>query len=149
MAQDSKGFRSVFWTGFFKYCAEQPGFCDVFGDVLSREHTKDCWVSFRLGTSRFHLDTLLLTRDGAVGVDVWFKDVDVYRNVYEHKEQAEALIGPDSGYLAWDDLNADKKTRTLTVKLDVNFTDDDWRGMYSWMVQQMWMLREVMQKFGE
>ena len=149
IAQDSKGFRSVFWTGFFEYCAEQPGFCEVFGDVLSREQTKDCWVSFGLGTSRFHLDALLLTRDGAVGADVWFKDVDAYRNVYEHKEQAEASIGLNSGYFAWDDLDADKKTRSLAIKLDVNFTDDDWQGMYSWMVQQMWKLREVMQKFGE
>lgn len=148
-ADDNRGFRSVFWTGFYEFCAEQPGFCDVFGDVLSREQNKSHWVSFGLGTSKYHLDALLYARDGAVGVDVWFRDIEAYRKLYENKEQATALVALDSGRLIWDDLDADKKTRALTARLYVDFADDDWQEMYAWIVKQMWKLREAMQEFGE
>lgn len=149
IASNNKGFRSVFWTGFYEFCAEQPGFCDIFGDVLSREQNKDCWVSFGLGTSKYHLDALLYTRDSAVGVDVWFRDEEVYRALYENRDQIEALISLDSGRLVWDELDADKKTRSFAARMDVNFADDDWQTIYAWMIKQMWQLRNIMRKFGE
>lgn len=148
-AGNSKGFRSVFWTGFCEFCAEQPGFCDIFGDILSREQNKEHWISFGLGTSKYHLDALLYARDGAVGVDVWFRDVESYRKLYGNKEQVSAIVSTNGGYLEWDDLDADKKTRSFVVKLDVNFADDDWQGMYAWMVDKMLTMRDVMQRFGE
>ena len=149
IAEDNKGFRSAFWTGFCEFCAEQPGFCDVFGDVLSRERNKGYWMSFGLGTSKYHLDALLYARDGAVGADVWFRDVEVYRRLYENKDQVIALVSLRSGRLIWDEPDADKKTRSLAARLNVNFADDDWQDMYAWMVEQMWKLREVMQEFDK
>lgn len=149
IVDDNKGFRSVFWTGFYEFCAEQPGFCDVFGDVLSREQDRGHWVFFGLGTSRYHMDALLYARDGAVGVDVWFRDTGAYRKLYKSKDQVESSISLGSGYFVWDDLEVDKKTRSFAVKLDVSFADDDWQAMYAWMVEQMWNLREAMQRFGE
>ena len=46
-------------------------------------------------------------------------------------------------------MDADKKTRSFVIKLDVNFADDDWQSIYTWMVDKMLTMREVMQKFGE
>ena len=59
------------------------------------------------------------------------------------------MISLDSGRLVWDELDADKKTRSFAARMDVNFTDDDWQTIYAWMIKQMWQLRNIMQKFGE
>ena len=40
VTSDNKRFRAVFWSGFYEYCAEQQGFCDVFGDVSDRRNAR-------------------------------------------------------------------------------------------------------------
>ncbi|WP_418860900.1 DUF4268 domain-containing protein [Slackia isoflavoniconvertens] len=73
----------------------------------------------------------------------------VYRALYEKRDQIEASISLDSSQLVWDELDADKKTRSFTARMDVNFADDDWQNIYAWMVKQMWQLRDIMRKFAE
>ena len=148
-ADNPDGFRAVFWSDFYEYCAEQPGFCDVFGDVQGRGICRDSWTPFGIGSGKYHLDALMSVRDSSVGVDIYFKDVEAYLKLYEHKDQAEELLALDSGNLVWDDADADKKTRALTVRKTVSFGDDDMQDVYAWMVHQIWKLRELMQKFGD
>ncbi len=42
------------------------------------------------------LDVLLYTRDGTIGVDNCFKDVEAYRSLHERKAQVEKPAAPDS-----------------------------------------------------
>lgn len=45
------------------------------------------------------------------------------------------MISLDSDRLVWDELDVDKKTRSFTARMDVNFADDDWQNIYAWMVK--------------
>lgn len=131
--------KTMFWSGFFEFASEIPAFVETFGDPSERGCDKGVWASFRSGVSAYHFDALLHVRDGWVGADLWCKDRQSYEPFYWNRHMLDEFADGEGVEAVWDDLDVDKKTRTLVVKKPVDFDADDWSGMYALCVE--WLLR--------
>ncbi len=133
--------RSLFWNGFYEYCADIPGFTDSFGNVAERLENPDSWTSFGIGKANCHLEALLGLRDGYVGVEIWFRNKEAYRPIFDARADIEQSFGAHSDDVVWDSLDEDKKTRTVIAKHYVDFRNDDWQEMYASIVSWLWKLK--------
>lgn len=139
---DRAQFLAAWWTGFYDYCGEQPGFADAFGDPSERIAVKEAWSSFRLGLPKTHIDALVARRDSWVGAEMWFADCKTYARLYKRRDELEA--GPLAGLaesLEWNNLDAAKKTRVVIAKRPCNFDADAWEDLYATVVEWLYAMR--------
>lgn len=136
---DASRFKALFWSDFYEYCSENDAFLEAFNDPSAREQTKDHWASFGIGSTKFHLDALVLRSDCCIGVDVWCKDIDQYEAFLSKRDELDEAARNQGATISWDKLDADKKTRTVSIKLKVDFDKSDWRDHFAWMAS--WLIR--------
>ena len=59
----------------------------------------------------------------------------------ENREAIEKDLELLGGRVKWDDAETPKRTRTLTVYRDVDFSEDDLTEVFDWMIEGMYVLR--------
>lgn len=147
VTSDLKRFRNAFWDGLYDFCSADPDFVGAFGDPAGRMQNGDAWASFGIGMGKCHLDALLLSRDKFVGVDVYCSDRDSYRRLWESRAEADEMASDLDGEIVWDDIDADKKSRSAVVKKPVDFDADDWDAMYTWIAQWLCRMKAIAARF--
>ena len=148
---DRAQFLAAWWTGFYDYCGEQPGFAEVFGDPVECTAVKKAWSDFWLGVPKVHICALVTKRDGWAGAQMWFSDRETYAKLYGRKTELER--GPLAGMvdsLQWNDLDADRKTRVVIARRPCDFDTDDWEDLYATVVEWLYAMRAaIFEVFGE
>lgn len=148
VVSDLRRFRNTFWDGFYDFCSADPDFVGAFGDPSGRMQNDDAWTSFGIGLGRCHIGALLLSRDGFVGVEIYCSDKDAYQGLWNNRDSAEKMVSDLDGEIVWDDIDMDKKSRTVTAKKAANFDADDWDAMYSWIAQWMCRMKAIAMRFA-
>lgn len=145
---DLQRFRVTFWDGFYEYCSADPNFVGAFGDPSERPQNVGAWVSFGIGLGKCHVEAIVRTHDGNVGTYIYCSTKDAYQNLWEHRDQAEAMAADLDGEMVWDDLDAEKKSRNVMVRKSVDFDVDNWDAMYAWMAEWLCRLKAIATKFA-
>ena len=141
--EGTREFRISFWGDFYEHCSNKPGFIEAFSDPTARPDNSDAWASFGIGGKGCHVSELLGMRDKYVASQLYYWDADSYRELLENREAVDKALESLNGRVEWDEADAPKKTRTLTVYRDVDFSQDDLAELFDWMIEGMYALRRV------
>ena len=141
--EGTKAFRITFWDGFYEYCTEREGFIDAFADPSDREENPDAWASFGIGRGDCNTCALLFSFDKEIGAQLYCYNLDTYLKLVDHKAEGDTILENLGGSVIWDAVDADKKTRTLTIRKPVDFATDDSADMYEWIVEGLFALRNM------
>jgi uncharacterized protein with ParB-like and HNH nuclease domain len=147
VTSDVNRFRETFWDGFYDYCSADPVFMGAFGDPTERKQNMSSWASFGIGLGTCNLIAYTVSYDNVVGVYINCYTADAYRGIWEHQGEANAMAAELDGTLLWEDIDEDKKSRSVTVKRYVDFDNDDWDAMYGWMDDWLCRLKAIALKF--
>ena len=139
----TRAFRIAFWDGFYDHCTNKDGFADVFNDPADRAENPDAWASFGINRGDCHLDALLWSWDKLVGADLYCRTRETYKKVFDRRDEVDDRLSKLDGEVVWDELDADKKTRTLTIKRAADFGDGNLSELYEWMVECLFALRNI------
>ena len=139
----TRTFRIAFWDGFYDHCTNKDGFADVFNDPADRAENSDAWASFGINRGDCNLDALLWSWDKLVGAELYCRSRETYKKVFDRRDEVEDRLSKLGGEIVWDELDADKKSRTLTVKRVADFGDSNLSELYEWMVECMFALRNI------
>ena len=62
--------KSLFWDGFYDYCAERQDFVSAYADPSGRAENNGWYATFGLGMRGVHATAYFAQRDGWVGVNI-------------------------------------------------------------------------------
>lgn len=141
--EGTREFRISFWGDFYEHCSNKAGFIETFSDPTTRPDNADAWASFGIGNKGCHISELLRVRSKRVASQLYYWDVDSYKRLLEKREAIEKDLELLGGRVKWDDAETPKRTRTLTVYRDVDFSEDDLTEVFDWMIEGMYVLRGV------
>lgn len=141
--KDRKDFRVVFWSGFYEYCSSRSGFTQAFNDPADRLDNTDAWATFGIGLQSCELVALLWTAERRVGVQIHCRDKAFYAKMWALHGEIDARLAKLEGEIIWDGLDADKKTRNLTVRRAVDLERSGLSTHYEWMVEGMFEMRKI------
>lgn len=135
-------FLSEWWSGFFEFCAEVPGFAEAFGSPYSRASKIGSAASFGVGDSRVSLTALVGRRDHYCGVELYFNNRDAYEKFFVHKDELNAgIFSSLQPNLLWNSLDEDKKSRTVSIKYQADFEEESWETLYGKIAQTLLIMR--------
>lgn len=133
--------KSVFWEGFYDYCAERQDFVSAYADPSGRAENNGWYATFGLGMRGVHATAYFAQRDGWVGVNLWFSDVALYEGLAARSEKVEALLADLGGQIVW--RKSSGKTRELRVQFDADLASEHWDGLYAWLATGLLRMRAV------
>ena len=133
--------KSLFWDGFYDYCAERQDFVSAYADPSGRAENNGWYATFGLGMRGVHATAYFAQRDGWVGVNLWFSDVALYEGLVAQSEKVESLLADLGGQIVW--RKSSEKTRELRVQFDANLAPEHWDGLYAWLVTGLLRMRAV------
>lgn len=81
-------------------------------------------------------------------MEIYCSDKDAYQGLWNNRDSAEKMVSDLDGEIVWDDIDMDKKSRTVTAKKAANFDADDWDAMYSWIAQWMCRMKAIAMRFA-
>lgn len=134
-------FRSLFWNGFYGYCAERQDFVSAYSDPSGRAENNGWYAAFGLGMRGVHATAYFVQRDGWVGVNLWFTDSSLYEGLVARCEEVDALLANLGGKISWREPS--EKARELQVRLDADVSPEHWGELYSWLVMGLLRMRVV------
>ena len=133
--------RSLFWNGFYDYCAERQDFVSAYSDPSGRAENNGWYATFGLGMRGVHATAYFVQRDGWVGVNLWFTDSSLYEGLVARREEVNALLANLGGKISWREPS--ERTRELQVRLDTNVSPEHWDELYGWLVTGLLRMRAV------
>lgn len=133
--------KSLFWDGFYDYCAERQDFVSAYADPSDRAENNGWYATFGLGMRGVHATAYFVRRDGWVGVNLWFTDASLYEGLVARSVEVEALLADLGGIISWREPS--EKTRELQVRLDTNVSSEHWDELYGWLVTGLLRMRVV------
>ena len=142
---DRSKVRAMFWDGFVDFCKARNDFMAAFGSAFTRaDHTRYL-LSFGSPVSGCNLAGLIGIRDGYATVEFLFHDPAQYADFLEQKSQVESDLSGQEGDLEWDDKDADKKSRHLTLTRHTDYKQDQWEDIYRWLADALLKMKSVSQ----
>lgn len=133
--------KSLFWDGFYDYCAERQDLVSAYADPSGRAENNGWYATFGLGMRGVHASAFFAQRDGWVGVNLWFTDASLYEGLVARSAEVEALLADLGGKISWREPS--EKTRELQVRLDTNVSSEHWDELYGWLVTGLLRMRAV------
>ena len=133
--------KSLFWDGFYDYCAERQDFVSAYADPSGRAENNGWYATFGLGMRGVHATAYFAQRDGWVGVNLWFTDASLYEGLVARREEVEALLADLGGKISWREPS--EKTRELQVRLDADVSSECWDELYTWLVSGLLRMHAV------
>ena len=133
--------KSLFWDGFYDYCAERQDFVSAYADPSGRAENNGWYATFGLGMRGVHATAYFAQRDGWVGVNLWFKEASLYEGLAVRSVEVEALLADLGGKISWREPS--EKTRELQVRLDADVSSEHWDELYGWLVTGLLRMRAV------
>ena len=133
--------KSLFWDGFYDYCAERQDFVSAYADPSGRAENNGWYATFGLGMRGVHATAYFVQRDGWVGVNLWFTDLSLYEGLVARSVEIEALLANLGGKISWREPS--EKTRELQVRLDADVSSEHWDELYAWLVTGLLRMRAV------
>lgn len=140
-------FRIAFWRGFYEHCSTIPGFVEAFNDPADRIDNPDSWARFGIGAWNCELDAFLWKIERMVGVKVYCREKSIFAKILSQRGDIDTRLAKLDGEIIWDDLNADKKSRSLTVRRTADWENADLSTLYEWMVKALFELRSIAMEF--
>lgn len=138
--------KSLFWDGFYDYCAERQDLVSAYADPSGRAENNGWYATFGLGMRGVRATAYFAQRDGWVGVDLWITDVSLYEGLFERRDEVEVLLADLGGKISWREPS--EKTRELQVRLDTNVSSEHWDELYGWLVIGLLRMRVVAKMLG-
>ena len=133
----------MFWDGFVDFCKAGNDFMAAFGSAFTRaDHTRYL-LSFGSPVSGCNLAGLIGIRDGYATVEFLFHDPVQYMDFLKHKSQVESDLSDQEGDVDWDDKDADKKSRHLTLTRRTDYKQDQWDDIYRWLADALLKMKSV------
>ena len=140
---DRSKLRAMFWDGFVDFCKARNDFMAAFGSAFTRaDHTRYL-LSFGSPVSGCNLAGLIGIRDGYATVEFLFHDPVQYMDFLKHKSQVESDLSDQEGDVDWDDKDADKKSRHLTLTRRTDYKQDQWDDIYRWLADALLKMKSV------
>lgn len=140
---DRSTARTMFWEGFADFCAGRDDFMAAFGPAFTRaDHTR-YGLGFGSPVSGCNLVGLIGMRDGYTTVEFLVHDPDRYARFLERRPQVESDLSGQEGDLAWDEKDADKKSRHLTLTRHTDFKLEDWDDIYRWLADALLAMKSI------
>ena len=133
--------KSLFWDGFYDYCAERQDFVSAYADPSGRAENNGWYATFGLGMRGVHATAYFAQRDGWVGANLWFTDAPLYEGLVARREEVDALLANLGGIISWRESS--EKTRELQVRLDADVSPEHWDELYGWLVIGLLRMRAV------
>lgn len=133
--------KSLFWDGFYDYCAERQDFVSAYADPSGRAENNGWYATFGLGMRGVHATAYFAQRDGWVGMNLWFTDASLYEGLVACGEEVEALLANLGGEISWREPS--EMTRELQVRLDADVSPENWDELYGWLVTGLLRMRAV------
>ena len=131
--------KSLFWDGFYDYCAERQDFVSADADPSGRAENNGWYATFGLGIRGVHATAYFAQRDGWVGVNLWFTDASLYEGLVARREEIDVLLANLGGKISWREPS--EKTRELQVRLDADVSSENWDELYGWLVTGLLRMR--------
>ena len=131
--------KSLFWDGFYDYCAERQDFVSAYADPSGRAENNGWYATFGLGMRGVHATAYFAQRDGWVGVNLWFTDASLYEGLVARRKEVEALLADLGGKISWREPS--EKTCELQVRLDTDVSPEHWDELYGWLVTGLLRMR--------
>ena len=141
----SPDLKSLFWDGFYDYCAERQDFVSAYSDPSERPANNGWYASFGLGMRGIHASAFLVKRDGWVGVDLWITDFSLYDRLLARRDEVEKLLEDLGGQVAWREPG--EKSRELQVRLDADVSSEHLDELYAWLVTGLLRMSSVASGF--
>lgn len=141
--------KSLFWDGFYDYCAERQDFVSAYADPSGRAENNGWYATFGLGMRGVHATAYFAQRDGWVGVNLWFKgasllwfkEASLYEGLAVRSVEVEALLADLGGKISWREPS--ERTRELQVRLDADMSPEHWDELYAWLVTGLLRIHAV------
>jgi len=95
------------------------------------------------GRNDCNLCALLLSWNKAIGAQLYCYKPETYQHIFADKAEVDQSLEIMGSTVVWDDIDADKKTRTLTIKRAVDFTREDAADLHERIVKGLFALRNV------
>ena len=133
--------KSLFWDGFYDYCAERQDFVSAYADLSGRAENNGWYATFGLGMRGVHATAYFAQRDGWVGVNLWFTDASLYEGLVARRKEVEELLADLGGKISWREPS--EMTCELQVRLDADVSPERWDELYGWLVTGLLRMRAV------
>lgn len=129
---ESDHIRRAYWTSFAKYLAEKGSTFRI------RRPSKDHWLSFGIGRSRFSINPTISTDKERIGVELHVEnDIDkiAFRALHAQKVEIEREFGEQ---LDWQELPGRKAMRIVLYKHGVDPSEEEqYPELHGWMLLKM------------
>lgn len=131
-----------YWEAFNDYASQDESFNRYF---KIRKPNADHWLSYAVGSSKYHIDTCIWTKKEEIQVEFYIRDdKSIYHSLLEHKHEIEDETGI---HLYWQELPTKKASRISTSKKADLQNRDDWTNQFKWMITMMIIIKTSFLKY--
>jgi len=129
-----------FWQTFKEYAEKSSAFSAIF---TFQKPLPQHWYTFTVGSSEFHLNLTVNSREKHVGVDIYINDnKDLYRKLKSQQQQMENFLGMKLVF-----FEATKACRIKTFYSGDIRDRDSWGLLFKWFIATTIRFRELITQF--
>jgi hypothetical protein len=134
--------RLEYWQAFNDYAFQNADFSKEYH---RRKPSTDHWYSLSLGSSAYGISILRIQKRNELGVEFYINDdKELFKMVYSHKDEIEALIGLK---LDWREL-PEKKASRIVIEKKVDLDNrDKWPEQFDWAMDVSIKMKKAFKKF--
>lgn len=133
---ETQALQLEFWQTFKKYAENIPGFSSIFN---FQKPMPQHWYTFTVGSSEFHLNLTVNSKEKRVGVDIYISDnKDLFRKLKSKQENMENFLGMRLEY-----VEATKVCRIKTFYSGDIRDRDSWDSLFEWFTNTTIKFKEL------
>ena len=136
--------RIEYWTALHKYI-EKYEKTDVNKKFTAIAKPRpDAWITFSLGTTKYHLEFIRVKRDGVIRLEICIFENNYYNQLVELKNE---IINEFNIALEFEDReNAKYSVVSISKKVDF-LNKNDWDNQFEWALDNILILRNICKKY--
>ena len=136
----SESSRLEFWTRFNEVLEERNS------PFNPRKPSTDHWYSIALGTSKAHMNILLVSKDNYIGLDIQVNgDKELFDKLFFKKDIIENEIGLN---FDWQRLDNKKASRIIYKINSLNFDDkSNYNDLINTVIDRVLQIKPIFSKY--
>jgi len=137
---ETKMLQLEFWQMFVDYAKNNPAFSSLFAfQKPSPQH----WYTFAVGSSEFHLNLTVNSKEKRVGVAIYISDnKELFRKLKFQQQHIEAFLGKRI-----ECVEASKACRIKTFFSGDIKDKDSWDTLFEWFIETVTRFKELITQF--
>ena len=136
--------RIEYWTALHEYIKKYTK------ADLNKEFTAigkpypDCWITFSLGTTKYHLNVVRMKRDSSIRLEITVHDKLLYNQLVENQKEIQNEF---EICLDYDEReNARYSVVSLSKTVDL-FDKTNWNEQFEWILDNILILKKIVKKY--